>query len=376
MNAAELAITSRPKGSVRPAAETGATRTVGYIPSLNGLRAVSFLLVFVGHAGLGNIIPGGFGVTIFFFLSGFLITTLLRAENERNGYVNFRHFWIRRALRIFPPLYLVLIAATIVTSVFYPAGTLSVPAVAARALQLTNYWVIYEGRDGGPIGTGVYWSLAVEEHFYVLFPFLYVFMQRLRLAPSRQAFVLWGLCALVLLWRCILVGILHTSINRTYLATDTRMDGILFGCALAVWRNPVLDRPALQAHWWKYVIVPAAILLFLGCLLIRNPVFRETARYSIQGFALTFVFIAAIRFPEWAPFRILNWPPLAFLGVLSYSLYLMHLLILDGVRDLLLPEVNATVQGIAALLISVAFAWLVYLAIEKPCARLRKQLTD
>lgn len=375
MNAVELAATSRLDGVLRAPVVPSVAQTVGQIPSLNGLRAVSFLLVFIGHAGLGKIIPGGFGVTIFFFLSGFLITTLLRAEYARNGHVNFRHFWIRRALRILPPLYLVLIGATVGSALFDPPGSLSVGAVAARALQFTNYWIIYEGDTGGPTGTGVYWSLAVEEHFYLLFPFLYVFMQRLRLTPLRQAFVLWGLCALVLLWRCILVEMLHAPVDRTYLASDTRMDGILFGCALAVWRNPVLDRYTLRSTWWKYVIVPGALLLFLACLLIRNDSFRETARYSVQGFALMFVFIAAIRFPQWAPFRILNWPPLAFLGVLSYSLYLMHYAIIDGVRRVC-PSVNPIAQGIASLVISLTLAWIIYVLIERPCARLRKHLTD
>jgi len=83
-------------------------QNIRHIPSLDGLRAVSFLLVFVGHAGLDRFVPGGLGVTIFFFLSGFLITTLMRNEYERTGGVNLRHFWLRRALRILPPFYLVL----------------------------------------------------------------------------------------------------------------------------------------------------------------------------------------------------------------------------------------------------------------------------
>src|SRR5229473_790790 len=82
------------------------------VPSLDGLRAFSFLLVFVAHAGLEGIVPGGFGVTVFFFLSGYLITTLMRQEFERYGDVSLKHFYLRRVLRILPPFYLVLIAAT------------------------------------------------------------------------------------------------------------------------------------------------------------------------------------------------------------------------------------------------------------------------
>src|SRR4051794_11189138 len=88
------------------------------IPSLDGLRAASFFLVFLGHAALPFMpvaIPAGFGVTVFFFLSGYLITTLLRLEVEQHGKINFKHFYLRRVLRIWPPFYLVLIAACLLT---------------------------------------------------------------------------------------------------------------------------------------------------------------------------------------------------------------------------------------------------------------------
>ncbi len=139
------------------------------IPSLDGMRAVSVLMVFFAHAGLDHFIPGGFGVTIFFFLSGFLITTLLRAEFEKNHVISVKHFWLRRVLRIMPPFYLVLIA-TVISSA---PGTLDLFAVLAQFFNFTNYWVIVHGSNAGqPIGTGIFWSLAVEEHFYLIFPWL------------------------------------------------------------------------------------------------------------------------------------------------------------------------------------------------------------
>jgi peptidoglycan/LPS O-acetylase OafA/YrhL len=348
---------------------------MSHIPSLDGLRAVSFLLVFAGHTGLDHYIPGGLGVTIFFFLSGFLITTLMRAEYARNGFVNLRHFWLRRALRILPPFYLVLLAATAISAAFDPPGTVSGPAVLARALHVTNYWLIYRGYAGEPAGTGVYWSLAVEEHFYLLFPWLFIAMQRLRLPPARQAVVLWSLCALVLLWRCVLVLMFHVDQDRTYMASDTRLDSILFGCALAVWHNPVLDRPILDERRWKYVVIPGALAALILCLAIRNPIFRETLRYSIQGAALAFVFVGAIRFPGWAPFKILNWRPVAFIGVLSYSLYLMHYAVIFGVQRVF-GSTPSVMKAAAELGISLALAYLLLVFVERPCSRLRKQLTD
>jgi peptidoglycan/LPS O-acetylase OafA/YrhL len=349
--------------------------SIRHIPSLDGLRAVSFLLVFASHAGLERLVPGGFGVTIFFFLSGFLITTLLRGEFEQHAFINLRHFWLRRTLRILPPFYLVLGVSILISLLWDPAGTLHAPAVMAQALQYTNYWVIYHGFPGQPAGTGVYWSLAVEEHFYLVFPWVFIAMQRNRLSPRSQALLLWGLCAVVLLWRMVLVFHDHVALNRTYMASDTRVDSILFGCALAVWNNPVLDAVALDERRWKRLYAPAALALLVGCLILRGDWFRETLRYSLQGIALTVLFIAAIRYHRWAVFAWLNNRPMNFIGLLSYSLYLMHLAILMRIEQVL-PALYPLAQAALALGIAIALAYLIYRTIEKPAARLRRRLSE
>jgi peptidoglycan/LPS O-acetylase OafA/YrhL len=345
-----------------------------HIPSLDGLRALSFLLVFVAHAGLERFVPGGLGVTIFFFLSGFLITTLMRAEYEKNRCINFRHFWLRRALRILPPFYLVLIAATAASMILLP-GSVTLEPVAAQALHYSNYWIINRGYDGLPAGTGVYWSLAVEEHFYLVFPWLYSAIQKFKMSPRNQAAVFWGLCGVVLLWRCVLVFGMHVSVDRTYMASDTRLDSILFGSALAVWKNPVLDTVEFREARWKYAYVPAAFLVVVACLAIRGDEFRETLRYSLQGAALTILFSAAIRYPGWTPFRILNLRPMVMIGLFSYSLYLLHYAVIAAV-EVLLPTWHPLVQAVLSLGISLALSWLLYIYVEKPCAKLRRRLSD
>jgi peptidoglycan/LPS O-acetylase OafA/YrhL len=162
---------------------------------------------------------------------------------------------------------------------------------------------------------------------------------------------------------------------RTYLASDTRVDSILFGCALAVWNNPVLDDVNLNERRWKYAYVPFAALLLACCLVVRGDHFRETLRYSLQGAALTIVFIAAIRFQQWRIFAWLNSRAAVFIGLLSYSLYLLHLAVLLGIARAL-PEAGLLVQGGLSLAISVALAWVIYITVEKPCARLRRRLSD
>jgi peptidoglycan/LPS O-acetylase OafA/YrhL len=333
------------------------------------------MLVFVAHAGLERYVPGGFGVTIFFFLSGFLITSLLRAEFEKNSVINLRHFWLRRILRILPPFYLVLIGALLIGLAVDPPGTLSAPAVAAQMLQFTNYWIIAHGFQGQPSGTGVYWSLAVEEHFYLAFPWFFIALQKLKLPARNQALIIWGVCALVLAWRVLLVFGWHVPATRTYLASDTRVDSILYGCALAVWNNPVLDDHSTNERRWKLVYVPLAVLVLVACLLVRGDDFRETFRYSLQGAALTVLFVAAIRYHRWPVFAWLNTKIMTFIGLLSYSLYLLHLAVIFGVARAL-PRLHHFGRASLSLGISIVLAWIIYLTVEKPCARLRRRLTD
>jgi peptidoglycan/LPS O-acetylase OafA/YrhL len=344
-----------------------------HIPSLDGIRAVSFMLVFAAHAGASTFISVDFGVTVFFFLSGFLITTLMRSEFDRNGSVNIRHFWLRRALRILPPFYLIALAATLIALILYPPGTVYAPAMTAELLFYANYWGIYGINREAP-GTGVVWSLAVEEQFYLLFPLLFISIQKLRIPRFEQAWLLWGLCVLILAWRCVLVMAMHSESARIYIATDTRVDSVLFGCALAVWNNPVLDEPTGSPGLWKFLLLPAALAALLICFLFQSTVFRETWYFSIQGAALTLVFIAAIRFHTWPLFRFLNWRPVVFIGTLSYSLYLVHDVLLRAVARLW-PQSHAWQRAVISLAASVIAAWAIYVLVEKPCARLRKRLT-
>jgi peptidoglycan/LPS O-acetylase OafA/YrhL len=344
-----------------------------HIPSLDGIRAVSFLVVFVAHAGLGHIIPGGFGVTVFFFLSGYLITTLLRLEHEGTGRISLRDFYLRRVLRILPPFYLVLVLALVLTASGLLQGELRTWPVLAQLGHLTNYWAIRHGADGTPAGTAVYWSLAVEEHFYLLFPCLFILLQR-RL-PGRwrvQGRILLGLCLLVLAWRLALIFPLHAAIDRTYLGSDTRIDSILFGCALAVGANPVLDPPRSPALW-RYLLLPAGLLLLLSTFLVRESWFRETFRYTLQGLALTPLFVVAMREPRWWPFRWLNLRLVRHVGVLSYSLYLTHHVVIYFLEQHL-PSLGKVPRGALALLLSLALAQGIHRFIEKPCARLRRRL--
>lgn len=360
-----------------------------YIPSLDGIRAIAFLIVFLSHAGL-EFVPGGFGVTIFFFLSGYLITTLLRREHDRSSKIDFKKFYMRRVLRIWPPFYVVLILA-VVTS-FLVGGYSEFNgdhlfAFVSQFFHFCNYYNIEYGNQFMALGTGVYWSLAVEEHFYLVFPLLYVLLRRFGIGSSKQATVFWGLCLTVLLWRCLLVFTMGADYDRIFYATDTRVDSILFGCALAVAGNPAVEQDRqISEHNLKLYFLPLGFALLLLTLLFKPvclkfgldetaELFRNTLRYSIQGLALYPIFIAAIRFPQWWMFKPLNWGWVRFVGVLSYSLYLIHHMVIKSVR-LVMPEFGLLEVIVLSLLISFVLAYGVYRFAEIPAAKIKKRFSS
>ncbi len=354
-----------------------------HIPSLDGLRAVAIVIVFLSHAGLSHVVPGLFGVTVFFFLSGYLITTLLRMECERHGRASLRQFLLRRALRILPPFYLILAVIALLTFSGVLTGGFHGRALTAQAFFAANYWEIGGGVQ--PSGTEVLWSLAVEEHFYLLFPFFYLAMRRVLPDRRHQFALLMTLCALVLVWRMLLVSAIDLQSASAHLprichGTDTRLDGLLFGCALAVWGNPALDGTRICRRQWIWLLLPSCLALLLATFVIRSVSFRETWRYTLQGLALMPLFIVAIRHADALPLRFLNWRWVSGLGVLSYAFYLTHSLLLEMVeRWLPTPEALShlnlmLVRGTVAFVLTLAASWMMHARIEKPLLRLRRRL--
>ena len=315
----------------------------GAIPSLDGFRAVAVLIVVASHSGFGDTIPGGLGVTIFFFLSGYLITTLILDERKNTAESTSSSSIRVAALRLLPPLFVTLALAYSLVALGLLGGGASWQGLMSQVFYFANYFQIYFADAGSqPEGTGILWSLAVEEHFYILFPIV-VFLV-FRLAGTRRTLLALfvSLIVVALAWRLWLVT--HDAGElRTYYATDTRFDSILFGCVLAIWRNPArlrVERPRTQMVWSEWLAVVAGGALLLSTLLYREADFRESVRYTLQGIALMPIFYYAIRYPSSGPFRLLNTRVLARIGVLSYGIYLLHDVVvstLDWNVDVALP---------------------------------------
>ena len=360
----------------RPAAPAGsAVSERGFhIASLDGIRAVAALMVFAAHTHLARFIPGGFGVTIFFFLSGYLITTLLRQEFQRTGTISLKHFYLRRIYRIFPPLYLVLAILVVLTLAGVLHEELSPFAVLAQLFHLTNYYLVAYGSNTAPVVpfTVPYWSLAVEEHFYLLFPLTLLFLAG-RFSLSRTALFLALACALVLLWRCILVFGFEVGGYYVYNATDTRIDSLLFGCILGVWCNPVLDaspRRLTERTW--YLLAMLGVVLLLVSFVWRADAFRDTLRYTLQGLGLFPLFYCAVRYHRQPVFAWLESRPMRALGLVSYTFYLSHeaAIYLAGkaVGD------HPALRAAAGFALAVAFSAACYVLVERRFARLRRRL--
>jgi len=344
------------------------------IPSLDGIRAISVLIVVLGHSGLQALVPGGLGVTIFFFLSGYLISTLMLAEHERTGGINILNFYARRVFRLMPPLVVSLAIAYGLTYSGLLAGAITSKGLAAQLLYFANYYgLFFDPGNTIPEGTGILWSLAVEEHFYIFYPLLMTLLLGSPLRPRTTGALLGIVCLVVLAWRIHLVQSPGFVPDRTYYASDTRIDSIVYGCILALVMNPVRQphrSGSMSLAQWAVLATAAGAMLLT--LLLRDPTFRETARYSIQGLALMPIFYFAVRFSDNRLFRYLNSPWAITLGTYSYTIYLIHYVIITSIENNF-PAIAAKsfILFPTALLISIAYAAAVERFVEPYFKQLR-----
>ena len=357
----------------------GKTESASYLPSLDGIRACAFLLVFFAHAGLDKVVPGGLGVTIFFFLSGYLITTLLRREFASTAEISIKHFYIRRSLRILPPMYLTLGLACLVVSFLPSMRSATWLGILSALGYFYNYANLLHGDPAKlPAGIGVMWSLMIEEHFYLVFPFAYSKLLRSRLTRHQQGALLGVICLGTLLWRCCLVLVLHTPVltlpRWTYSATDARFDSILWGCMLAIVWNPAFGdgSPRLNRNAGK--LAGGGLLLLVATLMIRNPILRETARYSLQSIALLPIFYYCVAQPQAWVNRALQWPALRWIGWLSYSMYLIHKFLFELIEDRFHP--SAPVKTLAVFALAVLYALILRYLVEQPSRGLHKAIAS
>jgi peptidoglycan/LPS O-acetylase OafA/YrhL len=357
---------------------TGHSSDSAVIPSLDGLRAISILIVLVSHAGYGSVVPGGLGVTIFFFLSGYLITTLLMDENDRSGQIDIKKFYLRRAFRLFPPLLVTLVIAYSLVRLGLLGGGISWAGVLAQLLYFANYYgLFFDPGNTTAAGTSILWSLAVEEHFYMIYPAIMAGLLVLGLSRQRIVVILATACLAVLAWRMYLAGLPTFQPERTYYSSDTRVDSIIFGCLLALAANPRDEKPGSSNPFLRPMsaaLLAAAAIVIMMTIIWRDVYFRETFRYSLQGLALIPIFYFAIKYAAYFPFTLLNHSWVVKIGVYSYAIYLMHYIVINVIeKDFPLVATVKPLLVLVTFAISMLYAAILDVFVDSYFRRLRKK---
>ncbi len=354
-----------------PAATVERVRS-SYIPGLDGIRACACMMVMWAHllpSRFSVLVPATLGVTIFFFLSGYLICTLLRRELLRTGTIALGDFYIRRSLRILAPLYIVYGLTVLLDRFVLHQFTGTMRGLMSMLFYFYNYGVIRGVGVYVAFGMDTIWSLCVEEHFYILFPLALLFWWRSRKPMRIKLAWLIAFCMLELVWRCVQVYALHVGPYKMYFATDTRLDSILWGSILALANNSVFgDRSILpkRREVWAFAV---ALIVLAASLVSANANYRFTLRFTVQALCLYVLFSFIVQHIQHPLVRWLEWPPIRYLGWISYVLYLCHKPLFAYAQQVL-PH-NQWAAAVLCFGLSVAFASLMRYAVELPLQRLR-----
>lgn len=276
----------------------------GYLPQLDGLRALAISLVFVHHAVFPLAFGGQIGVDVFFALSGFLITTVLLREIADSGDVKLRNFYLRRIIRLYPALLVAMLLLFVPGLLLAQSTTKFLWETAAAVTYTTPYQILVDG--GGDIWRHT-WSLGIEELFYLAWPVILVNLKRRvdRFAP--QMLMVAGLLALA--------ALLFAKSNT---GMFLRMGGMLLGCALALY----LERTP-NARFGKRAAV-SGLALLVGAVLVGTNTRLEMVAASMAAVATLAIIAHLTTDADSVITRALSLRPLTYAGRISYELYLFH----------------------------------------------------
>ncbi|HEU5144675.1 MAG TPA: acyltransferase family protein [Dermatophilaceae bacterium] len=349
---------------------------MGHIQGLDGLRALAIAAVLVFHLN-APWLPGGFlGVDVFFVVSGFLITTLLVREHERTGRIAFGQFWVRRARRLLPALVVCVTVSVLIARLVSGDLLVHVGRQVTGALTFSTNWVeITAGTSyfdqTAPQLFMNFWSLAVEEQFYLVWPLATLLLVRLARARGRVAVALAIAGASTVLMAALYVP--GSDATRVYYGTDTHLMGLMLGAALAfAWASPALAarvRPSAWGRFGRFAVAAAGLALLSLLFLLdegRPTTFRGGIFVASTATAVLVLGVLDRRPGRTTPWQRLTSSRLAgWVGVRSYSIYLWHWpVILIVARD------NPSAPGTTSHLWTRAWCVLVTLALADLTFRL------
>jgi len=332
------------------------------LPSLDGLRFLAAVLVIVYHGGCEA--PAPDGVTFFFVLSGFLFAVLLDREFRSTGTIGLGSFYIRRAIRILPAFYATL-AITIVGKLLL-GNPLDYAHAAASGLFVGNYYNALH--DHPPTGFAHYWSLAVEEQFYIVWPLTFLALSRI----SRGALLgfLGASIVGVGAWRttALWTGIGHDP--YAYNAFECRFDSLATGCLVGLLIQSSRFRSLVRKSC-PTGLEPLAVIGALVWSSAQSSHFHHGPGFTLDSALMALLLLQLVLLAEHPLWSWLNWEPIRFLGTLSYSAYLLHawgLAVAAKVPGLSLA--GRIVVGIAATFVLAAGQ---YFVVERPALRYRER---
>lgn len=324
--------------------------------SLDGLRAVAVSIVLLAHSGADYPRSGGVGVDIFFVLSGFLITSVLCNEYWRRECINVKIFYIKRALRLLPCLVVTCMLVIVIELLINDSINVSKYLIA---LSYTANWVrAFTEIDLGVLGHT--WSLAIEEQYYLLWPFCIIVLERLNISRISKSALLFTLACIVAVNRAAMVGGL--SPERIHFGLDTHMDGLIMGSSLsyAVFHfelNKISAEGCLK--FLSFIIVPfsiAGLLLLMYLITWQNSLMGKIGYFLVAGAAAVLILdLTLSRYSLIKSFLELKF--MMAMGKISYGLYLLHFPIYDLLDRIYIFEywvVGYGVKFIVALFVSVA----------------------
>jgi peptidoglycan/LPS O-acetylase OafA/YrhL len=338
---------------------------------LDGWRALSIGLVILHHSPVTCTVPilgaliqslsnfGEIGVELFFAISGLLICSRLLDEESRCGQISIKGFYVRRFFRILPAAIFYLLVVAILAS-FHVIPLLPVDWFGALFF-FRNYAMLFEYPRHTPLAphwyTGHFWSLSMEEHFYLVLPGILAGFRRMRF------WVLAGLTVAITLWRSFLAHIAYGDYQFNF-RTDTHVDALLIPAMIALALYPLMRNQSARRYIpaWSF-----PIFIAMEILLLTNKV---PSSFTLQALVLPLLILSTVLHPGTMQARILESKPIRWIGWISYSLYLWQQLFFGvnfvgsppGISVLREPPVN-----LVALLACATFS---YYLVEKPCIRL------
>jgi peptidoglycan/LPS O-acetylase OafA/YrhL len=321
---------------------------LSYLPGLDGVRACAVIAVMLFHYGIPHMGGGFMGVDAFFVLSGFLITSLLIGEWRQTLTIRLGAFWARRARRLLPALFLVLLFVAFFASVIVPKGTYGALRLDSLAtlLYVSNWHFILVNNNyfaetvasGNPLNHT--WSLAVEEQFYIVWPL--VVLGVMRFLGSLRA--LLALCVAAAIGTAVWTHVVYgggLNQNRAFLGTDTRSQCLFIGCALAValvmlaHRSHEEGRLAKGELWRPSTaagqrlcgalgLVGAVVAVVMWVVTTSFSSFPYQGGFFVIGVAVAAVILSTVAAPHSIVPRLLSVTPIRYVGRISYGLYLWH----------------------------------------------------